>query len=95
MKDMAPMLYSVRISTDLQRTSFSSTAVDPASTSPNLLAPFGEFAATMFRVSLRPLYCHLAASLFLCLLFLLVPCCHGFIVRPACVIQGHFANSFM
>jgi hypothetical protein len=49
----------------------------------------------MFRVGLRPFYRHLAARLLLCLLFPLVLCRHGFIVRPACVIQGHFVNSSM
>jgi hypothetical protein len=67
--------------------------VDPASTSPYLLSPLGELAATMLRVGLRPFYRHFAASLFLCLLLLHVPRCHGFIVRPACVIHGHLANS--
>jgi hypothetical protein len=73
--------------------SFSSATVDPASTSPDLLAPFGEFAATMCCVALCPFYRHLAAGLFPCLLFLLVARRHGFVMRSACVIQGHFANS--
>jgi len=34
----------------------------------------------MFRVGLRPFYRHLAAGLFLRLLFLPVPCRHGFVV---------------
>jgi hypothetical protein len=75
-------------------TSLLPPTVDPASSSPYLLAPLGEFAATMLRVGLRPLYRHLAACLFLRHLFLPVPRCHGFIVRPACVIQGHFVCSF-
>jgi hypothetical protein len=69
-----------------------SPTVDPASTSPYLLSPLGELAATMRRVGLRPFYRHFAAGLFLCLLLLPVPRCHGFIVRPACVIHGHFAT---
>lgn len=70
------------------------TTVDPASASPYLLSSFGEFAAAVLRVALRPVYRHLTARLLLCLLLLLVPRCHGFIVRPACIIQGHLANSF-
>jgi hypothetical protein len=69
--------------------SFSSAAVDPASTSPDLLAPFGEFAATMCRVAFCAFYRHLAASLFLRLLFLPVARRYGFVMRSACVIQGH------
>jgi hypothetical protein len=65
--------------------------VDPASTSPYLFSPLGELAATVRRVGLRPFYRHFAAGLFLCLLLLPVPRCHGFIVRPACVIHDHFA----
>jgi hypothetical protein len=49
----------------------------------------------MCRVALCPFYRHLAAGLFLCLLLLLVARRHGFVMRFACVIQGHFANSFM
>jgi hypothetical protein len=74
-------------------TSLFPPTVDPASSSPYLLAPLGEFAATMLGVGLRPFYCHLAASLFLRFLFLPVPCRHGFVVRPACVIQRHFVCS--
>jgi hypothetical protein len=48
----------------------------------------------MFRVGLRPFDRHFAAGLFLRLLLLPVPRCHSFIVRPACVIHGHLANSF-
>jgi len=66
--------------------------VDPASTSPYLLATLGELAATMPRVGLRSFYRHFAAGLFLCLLLLHVPRCHCFIVRLACVIHGHFAT---
>jgi len=69
-----------------------SPTVDPASNSPYLLSPLGELAATMLRVGLRPFYRHFAAGLFLCLLLLPVPRCQGFIVRPACVIHGHFAT---
>jgi hypothetical protein len=46
----------------------------------------------MLGVGLRAFYRHLAASLFLRLLSLLVSHCHGFIVRPACVVQGHFVD---
>jgi hypothetical protein len=75
-------------------TSLLPPTVDSASSSPYLLAPLGEFAATMLRVGLRPLNRHFAAGLFLRLLFLPVPRCHNFIVRSACVIQGHFVCSF-
>src|SRR6185437_15362280 len=70
--------------------SFSSAAVDPASTSPDLLPPFGQFTATMCRVALRPFYRHVAAGLFLCLLFLPMARRDGFVMRSARVIQGHF-----
>nr|WP_329959736.1 hypothetical protein [Paraburkholderia sp. MMS20-SJTN17] len=67
--------------------------VDLASASPYLLSPLGKLAATILRVGLRAFYRHFAAGLFLCILLLPVPGRHGFIVRPACVIHGHLANS--
>jgi hypothetical protein len=47
----------------------------------------------MLGVGLHAFYSHDAARLFLRLLFLLVSRCDGFIVRPACVVQGHFVHS--
>jgi hypothetical protein len=47
----------------------------------------------MLGVGLRAFYRHLAASLFLRLLSLLLSHRQGFIVRPACVVQGHFVDS--